>query len=118
MGCDLPPRLWVKRALPYFANNGIQKFSNCAAIVAKSLSKGNITPVAEAMRCIDVLLREANVTTTHLVKIIEQVKSYGVLAGKVYGCRRWWLCIGIVTARAGQASVAQDSFSLWSSQCL
>lgn len=78
-------KVMVKRALPYFANNGIQKFSNCAAIVAKSLAKGNIIPVAEAMRCIDVLLREANVTTTHLVKIIERVKSYGVLAAKSTG---------------------------------
>ena len=78
-------KVMVKRAMPYFTANGIQKFSNCAAIVAKSLARGRIAPVAEAMRYMDVMLREANVTTTHLVKIIERVKSYGVLAAKSTG---------------------------------
>ncbi|MDE3268893.1 MAG: mevalonate kinase [Pseudomonadota bacterium] len=78
-------KVMVKRAMPYFTSHSVQKFSNCAAIVAKALAKGNIMAVAEAMRYIDGLLREASVTTSHLIKIIERLKTYGVLAAKSTG---------------------------------
>ena len=79
--------LMVKRAMPYFQRNRscVVKCSHYASVVAKALAQGKVSAVADAMYCVDKLLREANVTTEHLVNIIEQVRGFGVLAAKSTG---------------------------------
>ena len=77
----------IKKALPYFQGDKacLQKFSDYARLVARSLAQGKILPVADAMNRVDAVLRDAGVTTAHLVAIIDEVKSLGVLAAKSTG---------------------------------
>ena len=77
----------INRALPWFQRerDSLKKFSHYACSVAVALARGRFAPVAEAMNKVDLMLREAGITTAHLVDIIEQVKALGVPAAKSTG---------------------------------
>ena len=86
-GVRAPTLAMVKKAVPYFQKQSkrLTEFSRCAQQVAHALALGKISPVAEAMTIVDYMLREAKITTAHLIDIIDEVKSFGVLAAKSTG---------------------------------
>lgn len=86
-GVRAPTLAMVKKAVPYFQKQSkrLTEFSRCARQVARALALGKISPVAEAMTIVDYMLREAKITTDHLIDIIDEVKSFGVLAAKSTG---------------------------------
>lgn len=77
----------LNRAMPWFQRERdcLKKFSYHARTVASALSRGKFQPVATAMNRVDAMLREAGITTAHLIEIIENVKALGVPAAKSTG---------------------------------
>lgn len=77
----------INRALPWFQRerDSLKIFSHHARNVAQALARGKFEPVVLAMNKVDIMLRAAEVTTAHLIDIIETVKALGVPAAKSTG---------------------------------
>ena len=77
----------LNKSMPWFQRERhcLKKFSHCAFIVAKALAQGKFQPVVEAMNKVDMMLRDAGITTAHLAEIIDNVKALGVPAAKSTG---------------------------------